>query len=139
MDWLITFHIVFMVSWFAGLFYLPRFFVYHANFPQGEVHAQFCIMEYKLYRFTMMAMFLTLFFGIWLAILEWEILKNTTWFHLKVALVFLLIAYHFYCGHLLRIFRAEKNLRSHVYYRWFNEIPAIALILIVMLVIVKPF
>lgn len=138
MQWLLSLHIIFMVSWFAGLFYLPRFFVYHAGFSEGAVHEQFCLMEYKLYRFTMMAMFLALGFGIWLAVLEWSVLQDTVWFYIKVSLVAVLVGYHFYCGYLLRVFRASRNERSHVFYRWYNEVPAILLMVIVVLVIIKP-
>ena len=92
MLWIKAFHIVFMVAWFAGLFYLPRIFVYHAGHADGPVHDQFCVMERKLYRLIMTpAMVLTVGLGLWLAALEWAYLKGAGWFWVKVALVAALV------------------------------------------------
>jgi putative membrane protein len=138
-EWLEAFHIVFMVSWFAGLFYLPRIFVYHAGHRDGPVHEQFCVMERKLYRFIMMpAMILTAVFGLGLAIVEWEFVRSEIWFWLKMILVFALAGYHFYCGHIVQVFAAGENTRTHAFYRAFNEVPTLILIAAVILVVVKP-
>lgn len=139
MEWLKVFHIVMMVSWFAGLFYLPRLFVNHALFSDGEVHQRLSLMEAKLYRFVSPMMWLTILSGSILAWMQWEYLKVEAWFHLKVSLVVLLIGYHHYCGILVKTFAQQKNIRGHVFYRWFNEAPVFALIFIIILVIVRPF
>jgi len=139
MTWLEAFHIVFMVSWFAGLFYLPRIFVYHAGHPAGPVHDQFCVMERKLYRFIMMpAMFLTVTFGLALAVEEWDLVRDHAWFWIKMALVVLLIAYHFHNGRVVRQFACGENRHSHKFYRFYNEFPTLILIVIVILVVVQP-
>jgi putative membrane protein len=140
MLWIKAFHIVFMVSWFAGLFYLPRIFVYHAGQPSGPVHAQFCVMERKLYRFIMNpAMVLTVVLGVWLAALEWPYLKDQGWFWVKLALVAALVVYHLHCGALVRAFAAGANTRSHRFYRFYNEAPTLVLIAVVVLVVIRPF
>ncbi len=139
MTWLEAFHIIFMVSWFAGLFYLPRLFVYHAGHPAGPVHEQFCVMEHKLYRFIMMpAMFLTVAFGLALAVEEWDIVRDQAWFWIKMALVVLLVAYHFHNGRVVSRFACGENRHSHKFYRFYNEFPTLILIVIVILVVVQP-
>jgi len=139
MNWLEAFHIIFMVSWFAGLFYLPRLFVYHAGHPAGPVHEQFCIMERKLYRFIMIpAMLLTLFFGLMLAAGEWDMIKNQAWFWIKMALVILLVAYNFHNGRIISRFSRGENRHSHKFYRLYNELPTLVLIAVVILVVVQP-
>jgi len=139
MTWLEAFHIIFMVSWFAGLFYLPRIFVYHACHPAGPVHEQFCVMERKLYRFIMMpAMFLTVTFGLALAVEEWDLVRDQAWFWIKMALVVLLIAYHFHNGRVVSQFARGENRHSHKFYRFYNEFPTLILIVIVILVVVQP-
>jgi len=140
MLWIKTFHIIAMVSWFAGLFYLPRIFVYHAGHSDGPVHEQLCVMEYKLYRYIMWpAMVVTIALGIALAWIQWNGVSGEIWFWLKMVLVALLQTYHFYSGHLVRVFAAGKNTRPHTFYRKYNEIPTLILIAIVILVVVKPF
>lgn len=140
MLWIKAFHIVFMVSWFAGLFYLPRIFVYHAGQPSGPVHAQLCVMEGKLYRIIMTpAMLLTVGLGAWLAALEWSYLKGQGWFWAKLVLVAGLVVYHLHCGRLVRTFAAGANTRSHRFYRVYNEAPTLVLIAVVVLVVVRPF
>jgi len=135
-----TAHVVFMVTWFAGLFYLPRLFVYHAMAaPDDRVGIErFKVMERKLY-FGIMTpgAVLTIVFGLWL----WLGFGVTGgWLHAKVALVVVLIALHVYLGALLRAFAADRNRHGHVYYRWLNEIPALPLLIaVVYLVIAKPF
>jgi putative membrane protein len=137
MLWVKSFHIIFMVTWFAGLFYLPRLFVYHAMSDDAPSIARFKIMERKLYYGIMTpGGLLTVLFGLWLW-LGYGI--GGGWLHAKLALVAVLIAYHLWCGRLLRDFALDRNTRSHVWYRWFNEFPVLILIAVVILVVVKPF
>ena len=136
MLWVKAFHIIFMVTWFAGLFYLPRLFVYHAMSDDSPSIERFKVMERKLFYGIMTpGAVLTIVFGLWLW-LGFGI--SGGWLHTKLLLVVLLIAYHLYCGKLLSNFRQERNQHSHVFYRWFNEIPVVLLIAIVILVVVKP-
>lgn len=127
-----------MTSWFAGLFYLPRIFVNHAMSEHPAVHDQLALMEKKLYRFVTPIMILTVISGTVLSYMQWDYLQSELWFGLKVATVIALIAYHLYCGHLVKVFADGKNLRSHVFYRFFNEIPVFALIAVLVFVIVRP-
>ena len=137
MLWLKALHLIFMVTWFAGLFYLPRLFVNHAMVEaDSEASQRLKLMEGKLYRFMLPLALLALGFGFWLMI-GYGI--TGAWMHAKLTLVLLLIAYHLYCGKLLKDFQANKNSHSHVWYRWFNEVPVIVLTLVVILVVVKPF
>lgn len=140
MLWVKAFHIIFMVSWFAGLFYLPRLFVYHALCDDAPGQARFVIMERKLFWFITPWAVLTVFFGLWLLWdYAWAAYSHTVWLHAKLLLVALLIAYHIYCGKLMLDFRHGRNRRSHVFYRWLNEAPVLVLIAIVILVVVKPY
>lgn len=140
MLWLKAFHIIFMVSWFAGLFYLPRLFVYHAGQPAGPVHEQFTVMEGKLYRIIMTpAMVLTVLLGIALAVRGWAWVGNTGWFWAKVMLVAALVGYHFYCGKLVAVFAAGANTRPDRFYRIFNEVPTLILFAVVILAVIRPF
>ena len=126
-----------MVAWFAGLFYLPRLFVYHAAAEDAPSRERFKVMERKLYRGIMTTcMALTLVFGFWLW-LGYGV--SGAWLHAKLALVALLVAYHFWMGKLRRDFERDANARTHVFYRWVNEIPLLLLAAIVVLVVVKPF
>jgi protoporphyrinogen IX oxidase len=126
-----------MVTWFAGLFYLPRLFVYHAMSDDVPGVERFKVMERKLYYGIMTpGAVLTILFGLWLW-LGYGI--SGGWLHAKLALVIVLIAYHLYCGKLLADFKYDRNRRGHVYYRWFNEFPVAILIAVVILVVVKPF
>ena len=133
-------HIIFMVTWFAGLFYLPRLFVYHAMAsPDDRVGIErFCVMERKLYYGIMTpGAVLTIAFGAWLW-LGYGI--SGGWLHAKLALVALLVAFHVYLGRLMIAFREGRNRHGHVFYRWLNEIPALPiLVAIVFLVVMKPF
>ncbi|HUW25518.1 MAG TPA: protoporphyrinogen oxidase HemJ [Gallionella sp.] len=138
MLWIKTFHIIFVVSWFAGLFYLPRIFVNHAMATEPAEIARLKLMEHKLYRFTTPIAWLAIGFGLWLWLGYREIFFGG-WLHVKLLLVLFLVAYHYYCGHLLKQFAADQNTRSHVFYRWFNEAPVLLLTAIVILVTVKPF
>lgn len=137
MLWLKAFHIIFMVAWFAGLFYLPRLFVYHASAQDETSLQRFVVMERRLFILMNIAAAGTIAFGLALLIGWW--LPMPAWLHVKLALVVLLILYHILCGKFLRDFRAHKNLRSARFYRAFNEIPSVLLIAIVILVVVKPF
>ena len=129
-------HIVFMVTWFAGLFYLPRLFVYHALSSDAIGVERFKVMERKLYYGIMTpGAVLTIVFGTWLW-LGYGI--GGAWLHAKLALVALLVGYHLYCGKLLRDFKQDRNRHGHVWYRWFNELPVVLLIAIVLLVVLKP-
>ena len=136
MLWVKAFHIIFVVSWFAGLFYLPRIFVNHAMATEPAEIARLKLMERKLYRFVTPIAWLALGFGMWLW-LGYGITGN--WLYAKLFLVLLLIAYHYYCGKLVKRFAADLNTHSHVFYRWFNEIPVLILMAVVILVTVKPF
>ena len=139
--WIKAFHIIFMVTWFAGLFYLPRLFVYHAMSDDTASRERFKIMERKLYYGIMTpGAVLTIAFGLWLlATYGWKVYGHTVWLHAKLALVALLILYHLYCGKLLGDFKHDRNRYTHVFYRWFNEVPALILIAVVVLTVVKPF
>ena len=141
MLWVKAFHIIFMVTWFAGLFYLPRLFVYHALCTDQPGNERFKIMERKLF-FGIMTpgAVLTLVFGIWMLMdYAWQAYSTSGWLHAKLALVLVLAAYHVYCGKLLLDFKHDRNRKTHVYYRWFNEFPVLLLILIVIMAVVKPF
>ena len=140
MLWVKSLHLIFLVTWFAGLFYLPRLFVYHAQAaPDDRIGIErFKLMERKLY-FGIMApgAILTVVFGIWM----WLGYGVTgAWLHAKVTFVLVLIAFHVYLGFLLRDFARDRNRHGHVFYRWLNEIPALPLlVVIVWLVVAKPF
>jgi putative membrane protein len=135
MLWIKAFHIIFVTSWFAGLFYLPRLFVNLAMVKGEEERARLLLMSHKLYRFVTPIGALALAFGTWLW-LGYGI--SGVWLHIKLTLVLVLIGYHFYCGKLLNDFKQGRNTHGHVWYRWFNEIPVIILLIIVILVTVKP-
>ncbi|HWD23647.1 MAG TPA: CopD family protein [Burkholderiales bacterium] len=138
MYWVKTLHIVFMVTWFAGLFYLPRLFVYHAMAEDSLSKERFKVMERKLYWGIMTpGGVLTLVFGLWLW-LGW-FRDASGWLHAKLALVVLLAAYHVWCGSLLRAFAGGRNTKTHVWFRWFNEAPVLVLFATVYLVVFKPF
>ena len=137
--WIKALHIVSVVCWFAGLFYLPRLFVYHAQSEDTVSRERFAVMGRKLYRGIMdPAMIATFVFGIWLIALSpgW---MSQGWMHAKLTLVILLTGYHHVCGAQMKRFARGENKRSHVYYRWFNEIPVLILLAVVILVVVKPF
>ncbi len=131
-----AFHIVFVVSWFAGLFYLPRLFVNHAMVEDASTRERLAMMERKLYRFMTPLGILAVGLGLWL----WFGYGFAGgWLHVKTLLVVFLIAYHLYCGRLMRAFAEGRNTRSHVWYRYFNEIPVLVLFVVVFLVVLKPF
>ncbi len=140
MLWIKAFHIIFMVTWFAGLFYLPRLFVYHAMSSDTISQERFKIMERKLFYGIMTpGALLTLALGIWMLIdYAWLAYAHTDWLRIKLALVAFLVGYHIYCGYLLHDFKHDRNRHSSQFYRWLNEIPVIILVAIVVLVVVKP-
>jgi len=138
--WLKALHIVAVVCWFAGLFYLPRLFVYHAMSEDQVSRERFQVMERKLYRGIMTpSMIATLLFGVGMIVMNPGLFATGGWLHAKLALVVVLIGYHHICGAQLKRFARNENNRSHVFYRWFNEFPVLLLLAIVILVVVKPF
>lgn len=141
MLWVKAFHVIFMVTWFAGLFYLPRLFVYHAMSEDDASIQRFKIMERKLFYGIMTpGALITLILGLWMLFayaLQWY--ADVYWLYIKLLLVVVLIGYHIYCWKLLQDFKYDRNKHSHVWYRWFNEFPVLLLIVMIILVIVKPF
>ncbi len=142
MLWVKAFHIVFIASWFAGLFYLPRIYVNLAMVEPGSVaeRERLLLMARKLLRFSTLLAVPAVGLGLWLWIgwgIGWGI--GNGWMHAKIALVLLALGYHHTCGVLLRTFEANQNRRSHRWYRWFNELPVLLLTAIVLLVVLKPF
>lgn len=139
-SWIIAIHVIAMVCWFAALFYLPRLFVYHSMSDDKISDDRFKIMERKLYRgIANPSMIVTISMGFTLFFIYPDYYKAAVWFHIKLLLVILLILYHFACLYLMRQFQNNKNVYGHVFYRWFNEVPVVMLIGIVILVVVKPF
>ena len=133
-------HLLFAFAWFAALFYLPRLFVYHSQAEDEISNERFKVMEQHLFRGIMTpAALLTLVFGLWMTSLAWTTYAASVWFWLKVVCVLFLFGYHGMCGRMCRDFANDRNQRSHTFYRWFNEVPLLFLILILVLVIVKPF
>lgn len=140
MLWIKAFHIIAVVTWFAALFYLPRLFVYHAMAEDQLSRDRFKIMERKLYRGIMTpSMLVALVLGLWLLGENWGYYRTQGWMHAKLALVVLLIGYHHMCLAYMKKFAADANRKSHVFYRWFNEVPVLFLVAIVILVVVRPF
>ena len=138
MLWVKSLHIIFVVTWFAGLFYLPRLFVYHAQATDALSQERFVVMERKLFRGIMTpSAVLAIAFGVWLW-LGW-FRGAGGWLHAKVVLVLILLGYHVWCWRLLRAFAEGRNRHSHVWYRWFNEAPVVILFATVFLVVLKPF
>ena len=136
MLWIKAFHIFFVVSWFAGLFYLPRIYVNLAMAETDSERVRLLLMAHKLFRFMTPLAVLALAFGTWLW-LGYGFFGG--WLMSKMTLVLGLIAFHLYCGKLLNDFRAGRNRHSHIWYRWFNEAPVLVLLAIVILVVIKPF
>jgi len=136
MLWLKALHIVFVTSWFAGLFYLPRIFVNLAMEDNEAARARLLLMARKLYRFMTLLAVPAVVFGLWLWL---GYGFRGGWLHAKLALVIVLIGYHHGCGRLLKKFEAGQNARSHVWFRWFNELPVLIFFAVVILVVLKPF
>lgn len=140
MLWFKALHLIFMVTWFAGLFYLPRLFVYHAMSDDQISIDRFKIMERKLYYgIATPGAILTIICGLGIVFsVGWKIYMSMLWFHIKLGLLVMLVIYHIYCGKLLADFKHDRNTHGHVWYRWFNEVPVIFLIAIVLLAILRP-
>jgi len=141
MLWLKALHLIFMTTWFAGLFYLPRLFVYHAMAEDQAGIDRFNVMERKLFYGIMTpGAVLTFVFGIWMLVdYAWAAYASAGWLHVKLLLLALMVVYHVWCGILLVDFKRDRNTRSHVWFRWFNEVPVLFLVGIVILATVKPF
>lgn len=141
MLWLKAFHLIFMVTWFAGIFYLPRLFVYHAMAEDKTGIERFKIMERKLYwGIATPGAMLTWLFGIWMLYdYAWLAYGSAGWLHIKLVLLVLLSVYHVMCGKLLIDFKHDRNRHGHIWYRWFNEIPVVFLVAIILLAVLKPF
>lgn len=137
MLWIKALHIIFMVTWFAGLFYLPRLFVYHADCHDEPGHQRFVVMERKLYAIMTLGGVLAAVFGVWL-LLQWHWPLTELWLQIKLLLVAALIGYHLWCGRLVTQFRLGSNRHGGIFYRWFNEFPAIVLIVVVFLAVLRP-
>lgn len=139
MLWVKAFHIIFMVTWFAGLFYLPRLYVYHANAKDSISQERFKVMERKLFwGIATPGGIITIVLGIWLINMTGSQMLSATWFQIKLAIVLFLIIYHIWCGKLLLDFKNDINKHSHVWYRVFNEVPVFILIAIILLVELQP-
>lgn len=141
MLWVKAFHIIFMTTWFAGLFYLPRLFVYHAMSDDEISNQRFKVMERKLFYGIMTpGGIATLLLGLWM-LFDYALFayQSSQWLIIKLILVSVLIGYHGICWKLLNDFKEDKNNRSHVWYRWFNEFPVLIMIAVIILVVVKPF
>jgi len=139
MLWLKAFHVIFVVSWYAGLLYLPRLFVYHAMTDDSATSERFKVMERKLFAIMTIGALGAGGFGGWLLIAYWPAYSSGGWLHAKLALVLVLIGFHLYCYRAMVAFRDDRNRHDHVFFRWVNEIPAVVLVAVVILVIVKPF
>lgn len=140
MLWIKSFHIISMVCWFSGLFYLPRLFVYHAMSEDQVSRDRFKIMERKLYRaITTPAATATVILGVIMLFMNPDYFLTQGWMHAKLALVVVLFLYHLQCGRIIKKFEDDSLAQSHVFYRWFNEFPVFILIPIVILIIVRPF
>lgn len=139
MLWVKAFHLIFMVTWFSGLFYLPRLFVYHAISTDEISMSRFKIMERKLF-FGIMTpgAILTIIFGLWLLSYGVNTYMHMLWMHIKLSLILLLVFYHVYLGKLLYDFKYDRNTHGHVFYRWLNEVPVLFLVAIIILAIIKP-
>lgn len=138
MLWVKALHIVMVTSWFAGLFYLPRIYVNLAQETNEAAHERLLGMAARLYRFMAPLALLAVAFGLWL-FLGYGLGSGQGWMHAKLTAVVVLILYHLVCGRMLRTFQAKNNTRSHQFYRWFNEIPVLLLLLVTVLVVVRPF
>lgn len=140
MLWLKAFHVIFMVTWFAGLFYLPRLFVYHAEVDNNAERQRFCVMERRLFGIMTVGAVLTAVFGLWLlGSYAWQAYSGQGWLHAKLALVVGLIGFHAWCYRLVRRFAAGETPHSQRWFRIFNEVPGLFLVAIVILTVVKPF
>ncbi len=140
MLWLKSFHIIFLVSWYAGLFYLPRLYVHHAMSEDSATRERLQTMERKLFWFITPWAVLTVALGFALiGYYSWDAFLQMHWLHVKIALVLVLIGFHIWCAKLMLDFRGDDNPHSHVWFRWFNEFPLLILVAVVLLAVLKPF
>ena len=139
MLWLKALHIIFVVCWFAGLFYLPRIFVYYAASDSPETRAQLAIMARRLYRFVTPFMFIAIALGLAMMGTNLEYYLQAKWLWLKLAGVTFLVVYHIQCGRYVYRINEDSDTHGHVFYRFFNEVPVVFLFLIVILAVLKPF
>jgi putative membrane protein len=138
--WLKAFHIIFIVTWFAGLFYMPRLFVYHSSATDSVSKERFKVMQAKLFKIIMNpSMIATLILGVWLLAESWQAFSSQGWIWVKLFFVFLLIGYHHYCLRIIKAFADDRVLHSEKFFRIFNELPSLVLVVVVILVVVKPF
>lgn len=138
--WLKAFHIISVITWFAGIFYLPRLFVYHASVEDEISNARFKVMEDKLYRLIMTpSMLVALGLGFWMLIQGWAALSTAYWIWVKLVLVLGLVGYHLNCGRMVRLFAEDRQKHSERYFRIYNELPVLLLVPVVLLVVIKPF
>ena len=138
--WLKVLHIISVITWFAGIFYLPRLFVYHAITEDEISNERFKVMEDKLYRLIMTpSMVVTLALGFWMLAIGWSALHVSLWIWIKIALVALLVGYHLHCGKVIKDFAADRQNRSERFFRIYNELPVFVLIPVVILEVIKPF
>lgn len=138
MLWLKAFHLIFVVCWFAGIFYLPRILVYYAASENPQTRQQLAVMARKLYRFVTPFMLLAIGFGLAMLATNIDYYLSAPWLWIKMVLVAILVAYHVQCGRYVRAINEDKNSHSHVYYRFFNEVPVIFLFAIILLAVLKP-
>lgn len=140
MLWLKAFHVIFVITWFAGIFYLPRLFVYHALCTDAISNERFKLMERRLYRGIMTpSAILAVGFGLWMLALGWSGYAHAAWLQVKLVLVIALIGYHLFCGKIVANFAKDTNRHSDRFFRWLNEAPLLVLVPVVILAVVKPF
>ena len=138
--WIKAFHVIFVITWMAALFYLPRLFVYHSSATDEVSRERFKLMEHKLYVIIARpSMLLATGFGLWVLYLGWDAFAASGWLWVKLTAVVMLLGYHHFCARILRAFAADAESHSERFFRMFNEIPALLLIVIVIMVVVKPF
>ncbi|MEM1154836.1 MAG: CopD family protein [Pseudomonadota bacterium] len=137
--WLKAFHIIFVVCWFAGLFYLPRIFVYYAASEHPQTRLQLAVMSRKLYRFVTPFMYLSVAFGLAMIVMNYSYLLQAKWMWIKLLAVAVLVVYHLQCGRYVHAINENRDEHTHVFFRFFNEIPVLFLFGIVILAVLKPF
>ena len=139
MLWLKALHIIAVICWFSGIFYLPRIMVYYASSEHLETRRQLALMAGKLYRFITPIAVIAILLGLALISFNLDYFLQATWLWLKLVAVLCLVIYHYYCGRLVRALESDSNEHGHVYFRLFNEVPVIFLVVIVVLAVLKPF
>ena len=138
--WIKAFHIISVITWMAGIFYLPRLFVYHVTAKDDVSNERFKMMEDKLYRLIMTpSMIVAVGLGVWMLTIAWSGLQASLWLWIKIALVALLVIFHLSCGQMIRAFAEDRQLRTERFFRIYNELPVLVLVPVVILAVVKPF